>query len=121
MRGAGGGRPDMHVPLMAFKDNATKEECEASIPYCISDYLRLLDWTGRIVHPDKRGAIDDELPPIIQRLGIDAAAWTLAMRPHGNVFGRAMGRLDALRLHAKTLGQSWVQGLRQAERMYCRP
>ena len=27
------------------------------------------------------------------------------MRPRGNVFGRALGRLDRMRLHAKTLGK----------------
>jgi hypothetical protein len=29
-----------------------------------------------------------------------------------------MGKLDHLRLHAKTLGQSWVRGLRQSERLF---
>jgi hypothetical protein len=40
------------------------------------------------------------------------------MQPHGNLFGRAMGKLDRLQLHAAALGQSWVNGLRLAERMY---
>ena len=66
---------------------------------------------GRALVKDKR-AIDGHLPPILKRLNIDADAWQLAMRPRGNVFGRAMGRLDHLGLHAKTLGQSWVRGLR---------
>ena len=35
-----------------------------------------------------------------------------------HVFGRALGRLDRLHLHAKTLGQSWVRGLRAAERSF---
>jgi putative transposase len=77
-----------------------------------------LDWTGRAIREDKRGAIDSRLPPIIQRLTIDADAWRLAMQPRGNVFGRAMGRLDHLRLHAKTLGQPWVKGLRAVEALY---
>jgi len=29
-----------------------------------------------------------------------------------------MGKLNHLRIHAKALGQSWIKGLRQAERMY---
>jgi len=45
-------------------------------------------------------------------------AWTSAMRPRGNVFGRAMGKLDHMRLHANTLGQSWVRGLRRASKLY---
>jgi hypothetical protein len=42
------------------------------------------------------------------------------MRPRGNVFGRAMGPLSQLRLHAQTLGQAWVRGLSQAERLFAR-
>jgi hypothetical protein len=40
------------------------------------------------------------------------------MQPRGNVFGRAMGQLDTLRLHAKTLGQSWVRGLKHSETLF---
>jgi hypothetical protein len=40
------------------------------------------------------------------------------MRPHGNVFGRALGRLNHLRLHARTLGQSWIRGMTRAERAF---
>ncbi len=47
------------------------------------------NWTGRCVRVAKRGFINDELPPIARRLGIDAEAWKRAMMPHGNVFGRA--------------------------------
>jgi REP element-mobilizing transposase RayT len=104
------------VPLLPFHFDGA----ERAIPYRLDDYLTLVDWTGRAIRSDKRGFIDDRLPPIMQRLSIDADAWWLAMRPRGNVFGRAMGRLDHLRLHANTLGQSWVRGLQQAERLYAR-
>jgi hypothetical protein len=102
------------VPLRAFL-SATRAN---AIPYSFDDYLELVDWTGRTVRADKRGAIDDRLPPIVQRLQIDADAWEQAMQPHGNLFGRAMGRLDHMRLHANTLGQSWVRGLQRAQRLY---
>jgi hypothetical protein len=90
------------------------------IPYRLEDYLELVDWTGRMIRPGKCGAIDAHLPRIMARLGIDAQAWQTAMRPRGNVFGRAVGALSHLRLHASTLGQSWVRGLRQAKRLYAR-
>jgi hypothetical protein len=88
------------------------------LPISLVDYLQLLDWTGRIVRPDKSGRIDECAPPILARLNIDPDAWAQAMRPKGNVFGRALGQLDNLRLHARALGQTWVKGLRQAERLY---
>jgi REP element-mobilizing transposase RayT len=108
---------DPTVPLLAFKTNG---ETNVMIPYRLDDYLELVDWTGRTVRADKRGSIRTDLPAILQRLGIDAQAWQLAMRPRGNVFGRAIGSLNYLRLHARTLGQTWVRGLRKAEQLYGR-
>lgn len=35
-------------------------------------YLRLVDWAGGAVRPGERGAIDEALAPILQRLGIEA-------------------------------------------------
>jgi hypothetical protein len=102
------------IPLRAF---ACSGESSA-IPYAFADYLELVDWTGRCVRADKRGFISDHLPPIARRLGIDAEAWQRAMRPRGNVFGRAMGRLDHLRLHAKTLGQSWIGSMHAARTFF---
>jgi hypothetical protein len=103
------------VPLRSF---AVADGTHNVIPYLFADYLELVDWTGRCVRADKRGFISDKLPPIARRLGIDGEAWKRAMMPHGNVFGRAMGRLDHLRLHASTLGQSWVRGLTRAHKLY---
>ena len=104
-----------HVPLQRFRSSNSDR---AAIPYQLDEYLELVDWTVRQIRMDRPGSVDDCLPPIMQRLGIDAYAWTVAMRPAGNVFGRAMGRLSQLRLHARTLGQSWVRGLHKAKHLY---
>jgi hypothetical protein len=101
--------------LRPFHEAETKRD---GIPFSFNDYLQLVDWTGRSIRKDKRGAIDNSLPPILQRLNIDKDAWIEAMQPKGNVFGRAMGKLNHLKIHARALGQSWIKGLRQAERLY---
>ena len=103
------------VPLLSFQDAQTDP---VSIPYRSLDYLELVDWTGRIVRDSKRGAINPQLPALMQRLGIEAASWQNAMQPSGNVFGRALGRLDHLRLHAKQLKQSWVRDQSAASKLY---
>jgi REP element-mobilizing transposase RayT len=103
------------VPLQPF---LSPREARPQIPFKLEDYLELVDWSGRVIRSDKGHALDALLPPVMQRLNIDRDAWELAMRPKGNVFGRALGRLNHLRLHAQTLGQSWVRGLREAERLY---
>ena len=105
------------VPLRSFRSAALDK---SEIPYGFNDYLLLADWTGRILRPEKCGVIDSNLPSIMQRLGIDACAWESAMRPNGNIFGRAIGRLDFLQLHASTLGQSWIRGMQSARRLFSR-
>ena len=61
-------------PLLHFEDAARDEE-QSGIPFAYSAYLELVDWTGRIVREDKRGAIDERLPPILQRLNISSKRW----------------------------------------------
>ena len=39
------------------------------------DYIELLDWTGRIISHDKRGAISESAAPILQRLDISTQHW----------------------------------------------
>ena len=49
-----------------------------SLFYYYREYFELVDWIGRAVKTDKRGAIDTQLPPILTRLGIDRAHWCKA-------------------------------------------
>jgi putative transposase len=105
-----------NVPLLAFVDRAAA--AQSAIPCRTLDYVELVDWTGRLVRDHKSGAIDQKLPSILNRLSIDRIAWQQAMQPAGNLFGRAMGQLDHLRLHAALLKQSWVRGLDQAAGLY---
>jgi hypothetical protein len=94
-----------HIPvcrLMPFRETAS--DSAPSLPILLSDYLQLVDWSGRAVRSDKRGAIDELTPQILQRLNINRDAWQQAMQIRGNVFGRALGKLDHLRLRARSVG-----------------
>ena len=107
--------PTSTPPLMKFR---APHVAGASIPFGRAEYLELVDWSGRQQREDKRGSIDSRQPTIMQRLNIDPDIWNSAMRPQGNLFGRAMGRLDRLRLHAAALDQCWVRGMCRAQRLY---
>ena len=55
------------------------------LPVSLSEYLRLLDWTGRQARPDKRGAIPGELAPILSRLQLSVhpgLSWVGSNSPH---------------------------------------
>lgn len=51
------------------------QEQTLGIPFKLIDYLELVDWTGRIIRDDKRGAINKDLPHILKRLEINTEAW----------------------------------------------
>ena len=55
-------------------------QLQDQLPYHYREYLELVDWSGRAIKADKRGAIDVQLPPILKRLGIDAEHWCKAMQ-----------------------------------------
>ena len=48
--------------LERFEDITLKSK---GIPFKLEDYIDLVDWTGRIIRDDKRGAISSSLPPIV--------------------------------------------------------
>ena len=51
----------------------------------LSEYLKLVDTTGRYLAPGKRGRIDPTLEPILTRLGLSAEQWiktSSAFRQH---------------------------------------
>ncbi len=56
----------------------------------------LLDWTGRELRRDKRGAIPDDLAPILDRLGVDRSKWVHTVRDFGRMFEQAAGRARSL-------------------------
>jgi REP element-mobilizing transposase RayT len=106
-------------PLRAFSSsNADMNQATPSIPFSLVDYLELVDWTGRAHRNDKRGAIDSRQPAIMKRLNIDTGVWQHTMRSGCNVFGRAIGQVERLRLHAAALDQSWIRGVNRSQRLF---
>lgn len=103
-------------PLQAFSESSGSGR--PNIPMKFLEYTQLLDWTGRQRRANKRGAIEQDLPPMLTRLQIEPQAWLRTMRLGGNVFGRAIGRLDRLRAHARRLGHCWIRGLGAARKLH---
>ena len=58
--------PNAHH-LMSFKD---QDSTNNTIPYDHADYLQLVDWAGRAIRDDIKGAIPAAMPPILERLGM---------------------------------------------------
>ncbi len=74
------------------------------------EYLELLDWTGRQLRRDKRGAIPSHLAPILVRLGVDSEGWCDLVKKFGKLFKRAAGKAGSLAREATRRGVGYLHG-----------
>jgi len=80
------------------------------LPIEVEHYITLLDWTGRELRADKRGAIPDHLAPILDRLGLNRSNWVETVRGFGGMFKQAAGRSSSLVDAATRRSRHWFQG-----------
>jgi len=88
------------------------------LPFRLTDYLELVDWSGRILREDTKGAIPAAVPAILQRLQIDARHWCYLTRHFEHPFKHLVGAAHHVRSACEALGQRWVQGITQCERLF---
>ena len=84
------------------------------------DYLDLIDWTARQTSPDKHGKVAASEPPILQKLGLAESQWTQQMLGTETRYWRAIGSAQALIEKAAAIGQSWLKGIGEAQRLMTR-
>ena len=92
-----------------------RQNMPKGLPFRLNDYLELVDWTGRILRDDKRGAIPDSLPPILERLNMDAKHWLYLANHFESPFKGLVGSAYKLKQACQTLGYQRTPGLRSCE------
>ena len=85
------------------------------LPIETRTYVMLLDWTGRELRRDKRGAIPEDLAPILDWLGVDRTNWVDTVRDFGRMFKQAAGRASSLVGAAPCCSRRWFQGKAAAQ------
>ena len=101
-------------PLRNEKELPTK----ASLPLLATSYFALVDWTGRAVRDDKKGAIPEHIQPILQRLGVNQDNWVNNTQHFGSRFRRAIGRISQIRKLAFRTHQHWINGFSSTSAFY---
>ena len=96
-------RPNQPGKLLPFV-GYPKEELPIGLPFRLQDYLELLDWTGRQLRQNKRGAIDDSLPPILERLSIEPDKWLYTSSHFESSFKNMVGTAQSMLSKCKLLG-----------------
>ena len=71
------------TPVAAPRRLRARASDQGFLPIEVEHYVMLLDWTGRELRADKRGAIPDHLTPIVERLGLNQSNWVETVRGFG--------------------------------------
>ena len=108
-------KPLALAELMPFAGSEHQDRQPNHLPFDLSDYLELVDWTGRAIRNDKRGAINENLPKILDRLGLPTKDWLDTCGHIEERFGRAIGPVAKVNELCEALNLHWIHGIR-----YCR-
>lgn len=102
--------PTQPVQLSPFLGNPRKDSPEG-LHFSLEDYLNLVDWTGRIIRNDKRGAIPEKLPPILHRLKITSKQWSALTQGFEKQFHQFVGEVDNVKEATYSLGYKRAKGI----------
>ena len=103
--------------LMPFVGNP-RENIPKGLPFELSDYLQLIELTGRCIREDKKGYIDDNLPNILNRLNISAENWLIITTEFRTQFHGAIGREDVLSDYCEHQQLKRRQNLSQCKKLF---
>jgi len=109
------------VQLPSLLSFTGKLDDEQGLPYALADYLALVDWSGRAIHPAKRGKIDDKIPPILERLDIDPVELLKYLSREQRDFVHVIGSYQSIQAAAMKLGRKFLKGLSAANRLFPKP
>ncbi len=103
--------------LYPFKQSGDKASTQR-IDFELTDYLRLVDWTGRAIRDDKKGAIPADLAPILERVGLNPDAWLTSVRYYNRHYYSVLGAIDRVKAYAEVQKKSWHRGQRAVLKSY---
>jgi REP element-mobilizing transposase RayT len=107
-------QPPELYPLVGGERQAMPQ----GLAFHLADYLELVNWTRQAVREDKRGAIAEDPPPILTRLGISAQAWLQLATEFETQFCRWIGQPEHVQdvcLHSR---QHWARGIRACRLLF---
>ncbi|PHS14047.1 MAG: transposase [Kangiella sp.] len=108
--------------LKTFSQQNVKND--QALPIERESYLELVDYTGKAIRSGKRGAIPENLKPILIRLSINPAHWVSTVSTYKQAFGKVVGSIAKLDDWRNTQNQKdetntkWLKGNKAARDLY---
>lgn len=94
-----------------------KAKKDSTIDFSLSDYLKLVDYTGRIIRNDKANAIPENLPSILKRLNFREKGWIDMIKNFQYKFSSAVG-CDIYLINFSKNRKRTIRGLNAAKSVY---
>jgi len=105
--------------LMPFLNNRDPKKCTSPfINFKLSDYLLLVDMTGRILHEDKKGKIPESCVNILTRLNFTTEGWFDMVKNMETSFSFAIGSPVLLSAFGAERRSGSPKGISAARRIY---
>ena len=86
----------------------------------LGEYLALLDWTARPMRTYKRGAMPDNLEPIMERMGVSAELWVECVMHFRKWFRSSVGRPKSMSTHTDSRGHNRAISINSSRRLFAR-
>ena len=103
--------------LMSFADNPC-QPLPHGLPFVLTDYLELVDITGRQMAKNKRGTISGSLPDILTRLNINSSQWRELTTSFETYFHYSAGGEPALSLYQQQHNLKRLRDKSAAKRLF---
>ena len=111
-------QPGMNGPIP--NKSGVRASDKGFLSFSLEDYVKLLFFTGRKGQQDKRGKIETEHIPILERLGINEGMWCDLVWNFKKYFGRSRGAgsPDRMREEAAIQSVGFFHGQKKAKKCY---
>lgn len=106
-----GQQPSSLMPFIGYPRNVMPK----GLPFRLNDYLERLDWTGRIIRNDKRGATPTTCPPILDRLNLSAKHWLYTSQHFESSFKGLVGTAFKMKQVCEQLGYRRIPNLNRCQ------
>ncbi len=104
--------PNQQAPGLLPCVGNIRQNMPKGLPIRLTDYLELVDWTGKIQREDKRGDIATSAPPILDQLQIDPKHWCYLCQNFESRFKNLVGASHHVQRACQQLGLRWTHGIK---------
>ena len=101
--------------LMPFQEEGREG---AQISFKLSDYLTLVDQTGRSIRGDKKGYIASDLEPLLERLQLQPKGWLQLIQSFEKEFAYVVGSQASIRSFSQKQARRAPKGFTFSKTMY---